>query len=69
MLSLVIAYRPLFAPSLALRVMERLGGRSPVSPTKPSSRACLLPPNDLSGTKYSGVGEAGEHSVPLLLIR
>ena len=32
MLSLVIAYRPLFAPSLALRVMERLGGRSPVSP-------------------------------------
>ena len=56
---------PLFAPLLALRVMERLGGRSPVSPIEtfieslPATKR-MLPPDDLVGTKYSGVGSVNK---------
>jgi hypothetical protein len=54
---------PLFGPLLAMRVMQQLGGRSPISPIEtfieglPATKR-TLPPNDLSGTKYSGAGSA-----------
>ncbi len=50
----------IFAPLLSLHVMQRLGGRSAVSPIEglieglPASKR-NLPPNSLTGTKYSGV--------------
>lgn len=52
--------KPVFGPLLSLHVMQRLGGRSPVSPIEnfieglPASKR-NLPPNSLAGTKYSGV--------------
>lgn len=51
--------KPIFAPLLSLHVMQRLGGRSAISPIEtfvenlPATKR-RIPPNDLSGTKYSG---------------
>jgi len=54
---------PALGPLLVLRVMQRLGGRSPISPIETfveglSATKRRIPPNDLSGTKYSGAGSA-----------
>jgi hypothetical protein len=52
--------KPIFAPLLVLHVMQRLGGRSPISPIEtfiealPASKR-TLPPSSLAGTKFSGV--------------
>jgi hypothetical protein len=52
---------PIFAPLLLLHVMQRLGGRSAISPIEtfveslPASKR-TIPPADLAGTKYSGAG-------------
>jgi hypothetical protein len=52
--------KPIYAPLLSLRVMNQLGGRTPVSPIEvfieglPATKR-NLPPNSLVGTKYSGV--------------
>jgi hypothetical protein len=52
--------KPIFAPLLVLRVMQRLGGRSPISPIEvfveglpASSRK--IPSDSLADTKYKGV--------------
>jgi hypothetical protein len=54
---------PIFAPLFLLHVVQRLGGRSAVSPIEefvtslPASKR-KLPPDDLASTKYSGADRA-----------